>query len=70
MFENPKTLWIEIVVVVLVIAFLLFLIGRHIYRKKNNLPTGECACCQNSKTGNSLLKAYNKKYKKNCNCCK
>lgn len=68
MFQNPNTLWIEIIVLILVAAFLLFLIGRYIYRKRHNLPTGECACCASSKKGNSLVKNYKKKYKKNC-CC-
>lgn len=69
MFQNPDTLWIEILVVVLVLAFLLLLLIRYIYKKKKGLPTGECACCANSKKGNNLLKQYNKKYH-SCDCCK
>lgn len=60
MFTNPDTLWIEILVVIFIVAFLSFLIGRHFYRKKKGLPTGECACCASKK--NSLVKKYNKKY--------
>ena len=60
MFQNPDTLWIEIIIVVLTISFLLFIIGRHFYRKKKGLPTGECACCQNK--GKTLVKNYHKKY--------
>ena len=70
MFQNPSTLWIEIFVIVLIIAFLSFLIIRHIFRKKKGLPTGECACCASSKKGNHLLKQYNKKYHGKCCCCK
>jgi len=69
MFQNPKTLWIEILVIVVVLGFLLFLLGRYIYRKRKGLPTGECACCASSKKGNNLVKQYNKKYNKNCCCC-
>ena len=54
---------IEIIIIVLLIAFFAFLIGRYIYRKKNNLPTGECSCCSHSKKGNELVKKYRKKYK-------
>ena len=62
MFQNPNTLWIEILVVVLTLAFLLLLLGRYIYKKKHGLPTGECACCGNK--GKKLVKQYHK-----C-CCK
>ena len=62
MFTNPNTLWIEILVVVLVLSFLLFLLGRHLFRKSKGLPTGECACCANK--GKNLVKMYHK------NCCK
>ena len=68
MFKNPSTLWIEILVIALIIAFLSFLIIRYIYKKAKGLPTGECACCANKKKGNNLLKQYNKKYHKEC-CC-
>ena len=56
MFSNPSTLWIEILVVVLTLSFLLFLLGRYIYKKKKGLPTGECACCANK--GKNLVKMY------------
>lgn len=62
MFQNPETLWIEILVITLVIAFLGFVIGRHIYRKAHHLPTGECECCHSST--NDLVKKYHKAYNK------
>jgi len=62
MFNNPQTLWIEILVIVLVVAFLAFVIGRYIYRKAHHLPTGECECCHSHKS--NLVKQYNKAYKK------
>lgn len=56
MFNNPQTLWIEILAVVLIVLFLGFIIGRHIYKKVHHLPTGECECCHKSKK--QLLNEY------------
>lgn len=64
MFANPNTLWIEILVVVLTLTFLLLLLGRYIYKKRHGLPTGECACCSNK--GKNLVKMYHK----SCSKCK
>lgn len=58
MFTNPQTLWIEILAIVAVIAFLGFVIGTYIYRKMHHLPTGECACCH--KSAKQLIKEYHK----------
>ena len=58
MFNNPETLWIEILVIVIVIAFLSTLLGAFIYKKIHHLPTGECACCHKSRK--KLLKEYHK----------
>lgn len=63
MFTNPDTLWIEIIVVVLVLAFFGFLLGRYIYKKRHGMPTGECSCCASKK--NKLIKDYHKKYSSN-----
>ena len=49
-------------VIVLLISFFGFLIGRYVYKKAHHLPTGECACCQNR--ASSFVKQYHKKYKK------
>ena len=59
----------EILFIIAIIAFVVFIFGREIYRKIKHKPTGECACCHsNSKR---LLKNYRKKYgKKNCSCSK
>lgn len=62
MFNNPQTLWIEILVIVLVVAFLVFVIARYIYKKVHHLPTGECECCHSKK--NKLVKDYHKQYSK------
>ena len=45
---------LEVVVIVGVVCFFLFLIGRYIYRKKKGLPTGDCAMCH--KSSKKLLK--------------
>ena len=62
MFTNPETLWIEILVLVLAVGFVLALIGIDIYRRVKGLPRGECAMCH--KNSKKLLKEYHK-----C-CCK
>lgn len=62
MFTNPQTLWIEIIVVAVVVAFLGFVLGRYIYKKVHHLPTGECECCH--KSTKQLLKEYHEQYRK------
>ena len=56
MFENPNTIWIEILVLVAIISFIAAIIGTYIYKKKHHLPVGECACCH--KSTKKLLKEY------------
>lgn len=63
MFSNENTLWIEIIVIVLVILFLISLLSIYLYKKIHHLPMGECAMCQSKK--NNLLKQYHKKYSTN-----
>ena len=60
MFQNPDTIWLEILVIVLVILFFASLIGVNIYKKKHHIPTGDCANC--SIKARALYKAYQKKY--------
>lgn len=60
---------IEIIVIISVLLFLTFVIGRTIYLKKtnktNNKCDGNCCGCQGcSKTTNSLIEQYRKKYPK------
>ena len=58
----------ETVSIILAIACILFslfligtLVGRYIYKRMHNLPTGDCACCQiNTK---KILKQYRKNKK-------
>ena len=52
----------EVLFIIAIVGFVLFIFGREIYRKKKSLPTGECSYCHsNSKR---LLKDYRKKYNK------
>ena len=60
MFQNPNTIWIEIIVLSLVALFISTIIGIYIYKKAHHLPTGECECCHKSKK--QLLKEYHKLY--------
>lgn len=56
----------EILFIILIISFVVFIFGREIYKKVKKLPTGECSCCHLS--SKNLLKNYRKKYKKT-DCC-
>ncbi len=51
-----------ILVSVTSITFISFLLGRYIYKRAHNLPTGDCAYCAVNK--DKLLKQYRKKYAK------
>lgn len=62
MFNNPKTIWIEIIAIAIVLTFLGWVVVRYIYRKKHHLPTGECEYCHKSKK--QILKEYHKRYPK------
>lgn len=54
---------IEIIVIILTVAFLVSLIGRYIYKKYHHLPTGECSCCSHTDKS-KLVKQFRKKYPK------
>ena len=58
MFTNPNTIWIEILVLVSVVGFIIAMISVYIYKKMHHLPTGECACCHKDKK--KLIKEYRK----------
>ncbi|MCI6788623.1 MAG: hypothetical protein MR606_02065 [Mollicutes bacterium] len=59
---------IEILIIVLACIIVCSIIGYYIYRKIKRLPISDCGECASK--GKNLVKAYNKKYKKNCNCKK
>jgi len=60
MFTNPDTIWIEVLVILAVVAFLSTLIGIHAYKKAHHIPTGDCACCH--KSTKKMIKEYHKCY--------
>ena len=60
MFENPNTLWIEILALVLVGIFLIGMFNVYIYKKAKHIPTGDCGYCYKKKQ--KLLKDYHKAY--------
>ena len=60
MFENPGTIWLEILVLFLVGLFLVGLLGIYVYKKVKHIPTGECSCCYKKKQ--KLIKDYHKAY--------
>lgn len=62
MFQNPDWIWLEILVLVAIVLFLIAVIGRYIYKRVHHMPTGDCECCHaNTKR---MLKQYRKKYGK------
>ena len=57
----------EKLLIIVIVAFVVFIFGREIYRKIKKLPSGECSYCHSS--SKRLLKDYRKKYgKKKCSC--
>ena len=60
MFQNPDTLWIEILAIIATVAFFAALLGVHLYKKAHHLPTGECECCKAHKS--NLVEKYHKEY--------
>ena len=58
MFENPNTIWIEVLVLIAAISFVTLIVARYIYKKVHHIPTGDCACHHiNAK---KILKEYRK----------
>ena len=64
MFQDPNTMWIEVIVLLLAAGFILSVIGVYVYKKVHHLPTDECACCHKS------TKKMLKEYHKYCSCKK
>ena len=60
MFTNPDTIWIEVIVILAVVAFFGSLIGVYVYKKAHHIPTGDCACCH--KSTKKMIKEYHKCY--------
>ena len=58
---------IEIIVIIGSIVSVGGVIANYIYKKVKKMPTGECSSCKTISSGSALVKAYHKKYKKQCN---
>ena len=58
MFENPNTIWLEVLVLVGAIALVVSVLARYIYKKIHHIPTGDCACHHINKK--KILKQYRK----------
>ncbi len=52
----------EILFIILIVLFVVYIFGKEIYRKIKKLPSMECRYCHSS--SKNLLKDYRKKYKK------
>ena len=60
MFQDPSTIWIEVLVLIAAISFVMLILGRYIYKKVHHMPTGECAYCHSK--SKKMLKQYHKMY--------
>lgn len=60
---------IEIIVIILVALFFIGYIGSYLYKKKHNMPTGECASCHMDMK-RAMKKAKKACNKMNCSCNK
>ena len=62
---------IDIIVLVAVILVVLLIIGVYIYKRVNNIPTGECACCSTKRGLDRMVKNVKKELdneRESC-CC-
>lgn len=60
---------IDLIVILSILVIVSIIVGRYIYKRKNNLPTGECACCSSKNGVKRMLKnVQNEINKENC-CC-
>lgn len=58
MSEQALSILLAIICTLLSLGLIGYLVGSYVYKKKHNLPTGDCACCHiNTKR---LLKQYRK----------
>ena len=49
---------LEILLIILAPSYVLFIIGRYIYKRMKHLPTDECANCKLLKASKELKKFY------------
>lgn len=60
----------EILLIIAIISFVVFIFGRQIYKKIKNKPSDDCACC--SMKGKRMLKEIRSSIEKEkkCSCNK
>ena len=58
MSEQAITILLIVISVVFSLSLIGYIVGRYIYRRKHNLPTGDCECCH--KGTKKMLKEYHK----------
>lgn len=58
MSEQALSILLAIICTLISLGLIGYLVGSYVYKRKHNLPTGDCACCHiNTKR---LLKQYRK----------
>ena len=60
---------IDLIVILSILVIISLIIGRYIYKRKNNLPTGECACCSSKRNVKNMFNQINKELKQEHCCC-
>ena len=59
MSEETLSTLLAVLCILFSLGLISYLVGSYVYKRKHNLPTGDCACCQiNAK---KILKQYRKK---------
>ena len=62
MSNEALSILLAILCIVFSLSLIGTLVGRYVYKRMHDLPTGDCACCH--KNTKKLLKKYHKKYQK------
>ena len=60
---------IDIIVIIVVVVVVLAIIFRYIYKRKKNLPVGECSGCSNTKNVKRMVKDIKKELDKELEKC-
>lgn len=61
---------IEIIVIIVLVTVVSLIIGKYIYKRKKNLPVGECSCCSNKEDARRMFDKVRKDLDKECKCKK
>ena len=58
MSEQALSTLLAVICILFSLGLISFLVGSYVYKRKHNLPTGDCACCHTNVK--KLLKKYHK----------